>query len=55
MIVVLVPAYNAERFIEGVVKRILKQKIDKVIIVDDGSTDHTGGIKNEEVNNCSSR
>jgi len=41
----LIPAYNAGRFIAGVIERILKNEIvDKVIVVDDGSTDDTAAI-----------
>lgn len=37
---VLIPAYNEERTIRSVVEGALSQ-IDRVIVVDDGSTDHT--------------
>jgi len=40
---VYVPAYNAERYIEESLKSVLNQSypIDKIIVVDDGSTDRT--------------
>jgi glycosyltransferase involved in cell wall biosynthesis len=41
----LIPAYNAGRFIGGVIERILKNDvIDKVIVVDDGSVDDTAAV-----------
>jgi glycosyltransferase involved in cell wall biosynthesis len=39
----LIPAYNEERYIEGVIKSSLKYRID-IIIVDDGSIDSTASI-----------
>ena len=42
---VLVPAYNEEATILGILKRVGEQKIDgvtiEVLVVDDGSTDRT--------------
>jgi len=43
MIVAVIPAYNEERSIAKVVLRT-RQKVDRVIVVDDGSTDATGEI-----------
>ncbi len=44
-IVVLIPAYNEERFIGSVVLQTLKY-VDDVIVIDDGSTDKTAEIAN---------
>lgn len=46
MISVIVPAYNAEQYIERMVKSILRQTYTnfELIIVNDGSTDHTADI-----------
>jgi glycosyltransferase involved in cell wall biosynthesis len=42
---VLIPAYEEERFIEGVVRRVIALDLDcEVIAVDDGSRDGTAGI-----------
>ena len=43
---IVVPVYNESLFIEGFLKDLFKQKkalesIRKIVIVDDGSTDHT--------------
>ena len=43
MIVAVIPAYNEESSIAKVVLRT-QQKVDRVIVVDDGSTDATGEI-----------
>ncbi len=40
-ILVAIPAYNSEKSIEAVYKQIPKKYVDKVIIADDGSRDHT--------------
>lgn len=43
----IVPAYNAERYIEGCIKSIIKNTLtydSEIIIVDDGSSDSTGKI-----------
>lgn len=38
---VVVPAYNAERFLSECLKAILAQSVDQVVVVDDGSSDQT--------------
>jgi len=43
MIVAVIPAYNEERSIAKVVLRT-RQKVDRVIVIDDGSTDATAEI-----------
>ena len=42
-VVAVIPAYNEERFIGSVVLKA-RQHVDRVIVVDDGSTDATGAI-----------
>lgn len=42
-IAILIPAYNEEKYIEGVIKNCLKYEMD-IIVVDDGSTDSTPRI-----------
>ena len=46
MISVIVPAYNVEKTIKRTLDSILKQTYSEleVVIIDDGSTDHTGKI-----------
>lgn len=46
LVSIVMPAYNAERYIEETVQRILDQRfrLFELIIVDDGSTDRTPGI-----------
>ena len=43
LVVVVIPAFNEERFIASVVLKILRFPV-KVIVVDDGSSDDTSGI-----------
>ena len=45
-IVVIIPAYNEERFIGSVVLRV-KKYVETVIVVDDGSTDQTAEVASE--------
>ncbi|MFH1111511.1 MAG: glycosyltransferase family 2 protein [Patescibacteria group bacterium] len=58
MIVAIIPAYNEEKMIGGVVTS-LKPLVDKIIVIDDGSTDHTkllaesaGAIVLRHIINC---
>lgn len=39
-IAILIPAYNEEKYIKGVIKDCFKYRLD-IVIVDDGSTDNT--------------
>jgi len=39
-IAILIPAYNEEKYIKGVIKNCFKYRLD-IVIVDDGSTDNT--------------
>jgi glycosyltransferase involved in cell wall biosynthesis len=45
-VVVIIPAYNEERFIGSVVLRV-KKYVETVIVIDDGSTDQTAEIATE--------
>lgn len=42
--IIVIPAYNAEKTIESVFKRIPKNSYDKIIVVNDGSKDRTSEI-----------
>lgn len=45
---VIVPAFNAERFLRATVQSVLAQEVQlEVVIVDDGSTDCTGALSEE--------
>jgi glycosyltransferase involved in cell wall biosynthesis len=46
LISVIIPAYNHEKFIGAAVDSVLQQTVSdlELIVVDDGSTDNTGGI-----------
>ena len=46
-IVAVIPAYNEEQFIADVVSRV-KKYVDRVIVVDDGSTDQTAKRASEK-------
>lgn len=43
---VIIPAYNAQSYLEACVRSVLHQSEPdwEIILVDDGSTDHTGEI-----------
>jgi glycosyltransferase involved in cell wall biosynthesis len=43
-VMVGIPAYNEERRIEDTVRRVLRQAVASVLVVDDGSTDGTASI-----------
>jgi O-antigen/teichoic acid export membrane protein len=43
VVVAAIPCYNEERFIGGVVRRVA-QYVDRVLVVDDGSTDRTAEV-----------
>jgi glycosyltransferase involved in cell wall biosynthesis len=42
--IIVIPAYNAEKTIENVFKRIPKNSYDEIIVVNDGSKDRTSEI-----------
>lgn len=46
MLSVVIPAYNAEKYIERCINSILNQKLKniEIIIIDDGSKDKTSAI-----------
>ena len=46
LVSVMMPAYNAENYIEAAVKSVLAQSYDhwELIVVDDGSTDGTASV-----------
>lgn len=39
-----IPVYNAEKTIIPVIKKVLKQKVEKIIVVNDGSGDNTAEL-----------
>jgi len=41
-VIVVVPAYNEERTISGVIRGLKQQRCTQIIVVDDGSSDRTG-------------
>lgn len=46
---IIIPAYNVERYIKECIDSVLRQKTKfryKIVVVDDGSTDHTRDILN---------
>ena len=47
MIVVVLPAYNAEKTIKLTVNEIDREVVDKIILIDDNSTDQTIKIASE--------
>jgi len=45
MVSVIIPAYNEEKTIEGVLKAVVASGVsDDIIVVNDGSTDRTADI-----------
>jgi len=44
-IAIMIPAYNEEKYIEGVIKECFSYGLD-MIVIDDGSADNTAGIVN---------
>ncbi|MDD5449331.1 MAG: glycosyltransferase family 2 protein [Candidatus Omnitrophica bacterium] len=50
MVSVIIPCFNAEKFIREALYSVLNQKIDdiEIIVVDDGSTDNSASIIKEE-------
>ncbi len=51
LVSILIPAYNAERWIENTIKSALEQtwQRNEVIVVDDGSTDRTLRLHNVQL------
>ncbi len=46
-VIVIAPAYNEERKIGEVVRRVPRDVVDKVLVVDDGSSDRTAAVARE--------
>lgn len=49
LITVVIPIYNVEKYLNECVESIMKQKYDniEILLIDDGSTDHSGKICDE--------
>jgi glycosyltransferase involved in cell wall biosynthesis len=47
-VVVVIPAYNEERTITGVIRGLHRQGLTSLIVIDDGSSDHTAELAFQE-------
>ncbi len=47
-VVVVIPAYNEERTITGVIRGLNQQGLSRLIVIDDGSSDHTSELASHE-------
>jgi UDP-N-acetylglucosamine---dolichyl-phosphate N-acetylglucosaminyltransferase len=47
-VVVVIPAYNEERTITGVIRGLNRQGLTRLIVIDDGSSDHTSELAAHE-------
>src|SRR5919198_2259838 len=47
-VVVIIPAYNEERTITGVIRGLNRQGLTRLIVIDDGSSDHTSELAAHE-------
>lgn len=54
MVSIIIPAYNAEKYIENCINSIVKQtyKDIEIIVIDDGSTDTTADIVKKKASEC---
>jgi glycosyltransferase involved in cell wall biosynthesis len=47
-VVVVIPAYNEEHTITGVIRGLNRQGLTRLIVIDDGSSDHTAELASQE-------
>ena len=49
---VIIPIFNAEKYLENCIDSVLKQKVDniEIVLINDGSTDNSGKIAKEYLN-----
>ncbi len=47
-VIIVIPAYNEERTISGVIRGLKQQRFTKIVVVDDGSSDRTGELACQE-------